>query len=122
MPDDSSSRPGPAGPAASSSNPLFYPTSRLPFSRTTFQNPPKEYRGAPFWGWVTKQELGKTVDQIDMFDKMGFGGFHMHTRVGLDIPYMGEEFMGIVEACVSKAKEKGMQACLYDEDRFVVLR
>ncbi|KAK8869493.1 hypothetical protein IAR55_000058 [Kwoniella newhampshirensis] len=99
-------------------NPLTYPTSRRPFSLETFRDPPREYRGAPFWGWVTKQEKLSTVEQVDMFEQMGMGGFHMHTRVGLDIPYMGEEFMSIVEGCVEKAKEKGMYAFLYDEDRW----
>ena len=46
------------------------------------------------------------------------GGFHMHTRVGLDTEYMGPEFLDIVKACVEKAEEKGMKACLYDEDRW----
>ncbi|WWC60755.1 uncharacterized protein I303_103331 [Kwoniella dejecticola CBS 10117] len=99
-------------------NPLSYPTSRKPFSLDTFRDPPREYRGAPFWGWVTKQEKKATLEQIDMFEQMGMGGFHMHTRVGLDIPYMGEEFMDIVKGCVQKAKSKGMSAFLYDEDRW----
>ncbi|WRT67480.1 uncharacterized protein IL334_004452 [Kwoniella shivajii] len=99
-------------------NPLSYPSSKKPFSLETFRDPPREYRGAPFWGWVTKQEKEATLEQINMFEEMGMGGFHMHTRVGLDIPYMGEEFMDIVEGCVDKAKEKGMYAFLYDEDRW----
>ncbi len=98
-------------------NPLSYPTSRRQFDLDVFKDPPKEYRGAPFWGWVTRQEKHKTVGQIDVMEEMGMGGFHMHTRVGLDIPYMGEEFMDIVKGCVERAKEKGMSAFLYDEDR-----
>ncbi|WWC89676.1 uncharacterized protein L201_004601 [Kwoniella dendrophila CBS 6074] len=99
-------------------NPLSYPTSKKPFSLDVFRNPPKEYGGSPFWGWVTKQEKKTTLEQIDMFEEMGMGGFHMHTRVGLDIPYMGEEFMDIVQGCVETAKQKGMYAFLYDEDRW----
>jgi len=49
---------------------------------------------------------------------MGMGGFHMHSRVGLDTPYMGEEFMEHVQACVLEAKSRGLLACLYDEDRW----
>lgn len=101
----------------SSANPLTYPSSRIPFSLDTFRSPPTEYRGAPFWAWVTKQERKKTVGQIDIMKEMGMGGFHIHTRVGLDIPYMGEEYMDIVKGCVDRAKEVGMYAALYDEDR-----
>jgi len=43
---------------------------------------------------------------------MGMGGFHMHSRVGLDTAYMGGEFMDIVQACVERAEAKGMLACL----------
>jgi len=100
-----------------SSNPLTYPTSTKPFSKDVFADPPRELRGAPFWAWNHKQEEEATVAQIDYFDEMGMGGFHMHTRVGLDIPYMGEEFMRIVKSCVRRAKEKGMYSFLYDEDR-----
>ncbi|OXG79716.1 glycoside hydrolase family 2 [Cryptococcus neoformans var. grubii Br795] len=99
-------------------NPLTYPSSHRPFSLDIFKSPPSEYRGAPFWGWVTKQEKQSTVGQIEMLEEMGMGGFHMHTRVGLDIPYLGEEFMSIVEGCVDEAKKRGMSAFLYDEDRW----
>ena len=104
-------------PSNDNDNPLTYPTSSLPFSISTFKCPPDEYRGAPFWAWVTKQEKTKTVEQIRVMKDMGMGGFHMHTRVGLDIPYMGEEYMQIVEGCVERAQREGMYACLYDEDR-----
>jgi hypothetical protein len=103
---------------APTTNPLTYPTSSLPFSTSTFAAPPKEYRGAPFWGWVTAQTEENTVSQIEMFDEMGMGGFHMHTRVGLDIEYMGDLFMNIVKGCVEEARNRGMRAMLYDEDRW----
>jgi hypothetical protein len=100
-------------------NPLTYPSSSKPFTKDVFLDPPREYRGAPFWAWNHKQEEKATVAQVGNFDEMGMGGFHMHTRVGLDIPYMGDEYMKIVKSCVNKAKEKGMYAFLYDEDRLV---
>ncbi|KAF5247577.1 hypothetical protein FANTH_6328 [Fusarium anthophilum] len=49
---------------------------------------------------------------------MGMGGFHIHSRVGLDTPYMGVEFMDHVKVSVGAAKAKGLLACLYDEDRW----
>lgn len=56
--------------------------------------------------------------QIDHLEEMGFGGFHMHVRVGLDTEYLGDEFLRLMRACVDRAKEKGMKAWLYDEDRW----
>lgn len=42
----------------------------------------------------------------------------MHSRVGLDTEYLGEEFMYLIQACVEKAKREDMLAGLYDEDRY----
>ena len=49
---------------------------------------------------------------------MGFGGFHMHSRTGMDNTYLSPEFMDLVKACVEKAKDEDMLAWLYDEDRW----
>ncbi|MBR5409086.1 MAG: hypothetical protein IK104_00290 [Clostridia bacterium] len=87
-------------------------------SRETFKNPPSEYRGAPFWAWndrLTEEELTR---QIDVFREMGLGGYHMHVRTGLKTPYLGNEFMDLVDACVKKAEKENMYAYLYDEDRW----
>jgi len=45
-----------------------------------------------------------------MFRKMGFGGFHMHVRTGMDSPYLDDEFMRHVAHCIREAKENGMLA------------
>ena len=83
-----------------------------------FKNPTSEYRGAPFWAWNCRLEKEELLRQIEEFKKMGFGGFFMHPRSGLDIPYLGDEFMELVRACTVKAKAEGMFAYLYDEDRY----
>ena len=83
-----------------------------------FRNPTSEYRGTPFWAWnsyLTKEELCR---QIDVFKEMGLGGFHMHVRTGLENEYLSDEFMGLVKACIEKAKENEMLAWAYDEDRW----
>lgn len=83
-----------------------------------FRNPTSEYRGTPFWAWNCKLEKGLLERQIGYFKEMGFGGFHMHSRTGMATPYLSDEFMDMVKFCVEKAKENGMLAWLYDEDRF----
>lgn len=83
-----------------------------------FENPPSEYRGAPFWAWNCKLDKETILKQIDYFEEMGIGGFTMHCRTGLDTPYLGDEFMELVKVCVDRAKEKNMKAYLYDEDRW----
>ncbi|KAK9457080.1 hypothetical protein V1511DRAFT_529256 [Dipodascopsis uninucleata] len=100
------------------SNPLSYPRSQGPFNTDLFKNPTAEYRGMPFWAWNTALDVDILLRQIDYFDQMGMGGFHMHVRCGLDTKYLGVEFLAAVESCINKAKKMNMYACLYDEDRW----
>ena len=84
----------------------------------TFQNPRTEFRGKPFWAWNGKLEKEELLRQIDNAKKMGFGGFFMHSRCGLDTKYLGEEWFELINACADYSKEIGLQAWLYDEDRW----
>ena len=97
---------------------MLYKKSKEHFSEELFKNPTSEYRVAPFWAWNDKFEKAELLRQIEVFKKMGLGGFHMHVRCGLQTPYLGEEFMNLISACVDKAKSKKMLAYLYDEDRW----
>ncbi len=83
-----------------------------------FKNPPAKFKGAPFWGWNGKMDKAELESQIETFKKMGFGGYHIHPRSGMDTEYMGEEYMSLVKACVEKGKSEGMYTYLYDEDRW----
>ncbi len=83
-----------------------------------FRNPTAEYRGTPFWSWNTRLEKGMLERQMKALQDMGFGGFHIHSRTGLDTPYLGEEFMEAVKFCTEYAKDHEMLCWAYDEDRF----
>ncbi|MFD2115778.1 glycosyl hydrolase [Paenibacillus yanchengensis] len=83
-----------------------------------FSNPPVEFRSVPFWAWNDRLETEELEQQITEMFEQGIGGFFMHSRVGLETPYMGEEWMNAILTSVSKAKQLGMQPWLYDEDRW----
>jgi alpha-L-rhamnosidase len=83
-----------------------------------FAAPSSEYRGAPFWAWNGKLEPEELKRQIRVMHEMGLGGFFMHSRVGLDTPYLSEEWYECVQACIDEAEKLDMQAWLYDEDRW----
>lgn len=87
-------------------------------SKELFEKPTAEYRATPFWAWNCKIDENMASEQIEAFKKMGFGGFHMHSRVGMNMEYLGEEFMDVVKHCVDKAKKEDMLAYLYDEDKW----
>lgn len=83
-----------------------------------FKNPPAASRPAPFWSWNDNFSKDEMIRQIkDMSDK-GWGSFFMHSRVGLVTPYLKEEWFDFVNACCKTAKEEGMYAHLYDEDKW----
>ncbi len=86
--------------------------------RKAFRNPGMEYRGAPFWSWNDRLDDAELVRQIDSMMQAGMGGFFMHSRTGLLTPYMSEEWMARIRTCVQSARERGMLAWLYDEDRW----
>jgi hypothetical protein len=81
-------------------------------------NPGNEYRGAPFWSLNGRLEPDELRRQVRIFHRMGMGGFFMHSRIGLETPYLSKEWMDCIEACVDEARKFGMRAWLYDEDRW----
>ena len=83
-----------------------------------FRSPGPEFRGAPFWAWNSRLDQEELVRQVRIFKEMGLGGFFMHSRVGLNTPYLSKEWFDCIKACVKEAKKQGIQANLYDEDRW----
>lgn len=98
---------------------MLYEQSRAPaLDDALFADPPAAYRGAPFWGWNCRVTPELVRDYIPAFREMGFGGFHIHSRTGMDTPYMSEAFLALVKTAVEEAQGQGLQAFLYDEDRW----
>ncbi len=98
---------------------MLYPKkSEATLSSALFMNPTSEYRGAPFWAWNCKLDIHALLKQIDVLKDMGFGGFHIHSRTGMAIPYLSDEFMEYVRMCNDKAQTNQMLCWLYDEDRW----
>lgn len=83
-----------------------------------FQNPEACFRSFPFWSWNARMKPEEVKEQILGMKEAGMGGFFMHSRNGLETPYMEEEWMECVKAAVETAAELGMYAWLYDEDRW----
>jgi len=81
-------------------------------------NPPAIYRSAPFWSWNSALDGDRLCRAVESMHQAGMGGFFMHSRYGLKTPYLSREWFHCVSACVEKARELGMKAYLYDEDRW----
>ena len=98
---------------------MLYDKSRSErLSEELWHSPTSEYRGTPFWAWNSALDPDVLREQVSLFEEMGFGGFHMHVRQGLETEYLGKDFFKAVNACVDEAQRRGMLAWLYDEDRW----
>lgn len=86
--------------------------------RKDFNQPPLAFRGAPFWSWNDRLQIDELVRQVHDMKAHGMGGFFMHSREGLETPYMSPEWMECIRETVKAAQETGMGAWLYDEDRW----
>lgn len=75
-----------------------------------------EFRSAPLWSWNDDLDPRELRRQIREMKLGGLGGHFMHARVGLGVPYMGEEWMECVRASAEESAKQGMKAWLYDED------
>jgi len=83
-----------------------------------WRNPPAIYRAAPFWAWNARLDPDRLCRAIESMHAAGMGGFFMHSRYGLKTPYLSDEWFECVSACIEKARQLGMKAYLYDEDRW----
>lgn len=83
-----------------------------------FENPSNEWRGKPFWSWNGKLDEKELLRQVDVAEEMGFGGYFMHSRVGLQTEYLGDEWFRLTNAVADYGHKKGLENYLYDEDRW----
>jgi hypothetical protein len=83
-----------------------------------FHMPSATYRGRPFWSWNGKLSGAELHRQARLMKQMGFGGYFMHSRVGLATEYLGDEWFALINALADEAQNLGMDAWLYDEDRW----
>ncbi|HAN44128.1 MAG TPA: hypothetical protein DCP97_01920 [Ruminococcaceae bacterium] len=86
--------------------------------KTEFGSAGAEYRSLPFWAWNSRLDEDEIRRQINIMHEQGIGGFFMHSRDGLETEYMGEQWNKCVMAAINEAAKLGMQAWLYDEDRW----
>ena len=83
-----------------------------------FRHPGAEYRCTPFWAWNNDLDEELLRREIGVMQEMGMGGFHMHVRCGMSVPYLSDDFMQRIRTCVEEARKRHMLAWLYDEDKW----
>lgn len=86
--------------------------------KENFKSPPMEYRAKPFWAWNGNLDQDELSRQIHIMKEMGFGGFFMHSRTGLQTEYLSDEWFRLINNCADESEQLEMEAWLYDEDRW----
>lgn len=56
--------------------------------------------------------------QIQDMKEKGLGGCFVHSREGLETPYLSEEWMSDVDAAVAAVEKAGLELWIYDEDKW----
>lgn len=74
------------------------------------------YKPISFWSWNYDMRDEEICWQIQELKEKGYGGFFIHSRAGLYIPYMGDAWFHACEVAIQEAQRLGMDAWLYDED------
>jgi len=74
-----------------------------------------DYKNLSFWSWNGELENTEIILQIESFAKNNYGGFFMHARAGLGIPYLGDRWFEIVEIAIEQAQKNNLSVWIYDE-------
>ena len=82
---------------------IYAAARRTEPDRALFARPGAAFRGAPFWSWNGRLERTRLLAQLDDLAAMGMGGAHIHSRTGLETPYLGEEFIGHARASATES-------------------
>ena len=77
--------------------------------------PEMEYRPRTYWGWLENITPEETRWQVDRMAEAGLGGYVMHARGGLTMPYAGKQWMDSVRAMVEQGRKYGMVTIVDDE-------
>lgn len=81
----------------------------------SLKQPEMEYRPQNYWGWLENISPEETARQVREMAKAGLGGYVMHARGGLEVPYMGKEWTDSVRAMVEEGNKYGMLSIVDDE-------
>ncbi|NMB12563.1 MAG: hypothetical protein GX977_09790 [Firmicutes bacterium] len=80
-----------------------------------FAVPPRGLGILPFWFWNGDLRYEEMERQMHEYYDKGMPGFFIHSRFGLEVPYLSDEWFKRVRFACEKAKEIGLQAWVYDE-------
>src|SRR3954462_9309095 len=91
------------------------PWSHSPVDPGAFRTPPREYGILPFWFLNAELDPAEMRYQLAEFRDKGMPGIILHGRFGLELPYIGPDYLDRIQLAVEEAKKLGLQTWIYDE-------
>lgn len=69
----------------------------------------------PWWSWNGDMEYGEVRRQLELMKDAGVEGWMLFPRFGLEMPYLGHEYMTKVRFAVEESARLGLEVWIYDE-------
>lgn len=86
-----------------------------PPERERFRRPPRDYGILPFWFLNGELDPAEMRYQLREFRDKGMPGIILHGRYGLEMPYLGRDYLERIALAVNEAEKLGLQTWIYDE-------
>jgi hypothetical protein len=80
-----------------------------------FEHPPREYGILPFWFLNGELDPAEMRFQLRELRDKGLPGLILHGRFGLELPYLGADYLDRIRLAVEEAQKLGLQTWVYDE-------
>lgn len=91
------------------------PWPHFPIIYENFRQPPREYGILPFWFLNGELDPEEMRYQLQEYRKKGMPGIILHARYGLEMPYLGNDYLDRIRLAVEEAERLGLETWLYDE-------
>ena len=91
------------------------PWPDVPLELDHFRHPPREYGILPFWFLNGELDPGEMQFQLRELRDKGMSGVILHGRYGLEMPYLGPQYLERVHFAVEEAARLGLTTWIYDE-------
>ena len=91
------------------------PWPEKPVTLENFRNPPREYGILPFWFLNGELKPEEMLFQLREYQAKGMPGIILHGRYGLEMSYIGPDYLERIRLAVEEAEKLGLKTWIYDE-------
>ncbi|MGE5529973.1 MAG: glycosyl hydrolase [Patescibacteria group bacterium] len=86
-----------------------------PLSEERFAHPNRDFGILPFWFWNGDLRPDEMRREMEELKAKGMPGFFIHSRFGLTVPYLSDDWFARVRQVMAWAEELDLTAWIYDE-------